>query len=58
MVSAIDSGSSAELGRCVVFCSRQETVRLSTQEYKWEPANFQGNRTRQGNLTKMSGCFL
>ena len=52
-VSALDSGSKGpgwSPGRVIVLCSwvRQFTltVPLSTQEYKWIPANCQGNLTK------------
>ena len=59
MVSALDSGSkgpgsSLGWGHCVVFLGKTlySTVPLSTQEYKWAPANCQGNLTKcwGGNL--------
>ena len=47
MVSALDSGASApgsspRRGHCVVFLARHFTltVPLSTQVYKWVPANL------------------
>ena len=50
MVSALDSGSrgpGSGPGRVIVLCSWARhftlTVPLSTQEYKWVPANCQGN---------------
>ena len=52
MVSALDSGasgpgSSPVRGHCVVFLARHFTltVPLSTQKYKWVPANCWGNLT-------------
>ena len=41
MVSALDSGTQAE-GQCVVFLVRELALRvpLSTQMYKWLPANL------------------
>ena len=59
MVSALDSGASApgsSPGRehCVVFLGRHFTltVPLSTQVYKWVPANC------WGNLAKLRGSDL
>ena len=50
MVSALDSGSrgpGSSPGRVIVLCFWAKhltfTVPLSTQEYKWVPANCQGN---------------
>ena len=50
MVSALDSGSrgpGSSPGLVIVLCSWvrhfTRTVPLSTQEYKWVPANCQGN---------------
>ena len=53
MVSALDSGasgpgSSPGRGHCVVFLG---TVPLSTQVYKWVPANCWGNLTNCGEVT-------
>ena len=58
MVSALDSGSSGPgsspgWGHCVVFLGKNTlTVSLSTQVYKWVPANC------WGNLTKLRGNDL
>ena len=43
-------GSSPGRGHCVVFLARYFTltVPLSTQEYKWVPANCWGNLTNCG----------
>ena len=53
MVSVLDYGSSVPVsipGQVTVLCSwvRHFTliVPLSTQEYKWVPANCQGNLTK------------
>ena len=50
MVNALDSGLSGPsscIGRIIVLCSWTRhftlTVPLSTQAYKWVPANCQGN---------------
>ena len=57
MVSTLDSesirlGLSAGQGHCIVLCSWARrftfTVPLFTQEYKWVPANCQGNLTNAG----------
>ena len=60
MVSVLDSGSrglGSSPGRVTVLCSwaRHFTliVRLSTQEYKWIPANCQGNLRNAGGLPTM-----
>ena len=52
MVSALDSGlrgPASNQGRVTVLCSWARhltlTAPLSTQEYKWVPANCQGNLT-------------
>ena len=59
MVSALDSGasgpgSSPGQGHCVVFLGKTLTltVPLSTQVYKWVPANC------GGNLAKLGGSDL
>ena len=53
MVSALDSGlrgPGSSPGQVIVLCSWARhftlTVSLSTQEYKWLPANCQGNHTK------------
>ena len=53
MVSMLDSGSrgpGSNPGWVIVLCSWAKcftlTVCLSTQEYKWVPANCQGNLTK------------
>ena len=53
LVSALDSGSrgpGSSPGRVIVLCSWARhftfTVPLSTQEYKWVPANCQENLTK------------
>ena len=58
MVSALDSGSrgpGSSPGRAIVLCSWARhltlTVPLSTQEYKWVPANCQGNLTKCQGIT-------
>ena len=58
MVSALDSGSRGpglSPGRVIVLCSWARhftlTVPLSTQEYKWVPANCQGNLTKCWGVT-------
>ena len=60
MVSALDSGtcgpgSSPGRGHRVVFLGKtlysSFTVRLSTQVYKWGPANCWGNLTNCGGVT-------
>ena len=58
MVSALDSGSrgpGSSPGRVIVLCSWAGyftlTVPLSTQEYKWVPANCQGNLTKCWGVT-------
>ena len=58
MVSVLDSGSrgpGSSPGRVNVLCSWARhftlTVPLSTQEYKWIPANCQGNLTKCWGLT-------
>ena len=59
MVSALDSrasdpGSSAGLGRCVVFLGETHftlTVPLSTQVYKWVRANCWRNLTNCREVT-------
>ena len=55
MVSALvpgdsDPGSSPGWGHCVLFLGKNLTltVPLSTQEYKWVPANCWGNLTNCG----------
>ena len=52
MVSALDSGSK---GPVIELCSWARhftvTVPLSTQEYKWVPANCQGNLTKCWKVT-------
>ena len=61
MVSALDSGSrgpGSSPGRVIVFCSWARhftlTVPFSTQEYKWVPANCQGNLSNAGWLPAMN----
>ena len=58
MVIALDSGSrgpGSSPGRVIVLCSCEKhftlTVPLSTQEYKWVPANCQGNLTKGWGVT-------
>ena len=58
MVSAFDSGASglgSSPGRDIVLCSWARhltlTVPLSTQVYKWVPANCWGNLTNCGEVT-------
>ena len=58
MVSALDSGSrgpGSSPGRChcVVFLGKTLylTVPLSTEEYKWVPANCQGNLMKCWGVT-------
>ena len=58
MVSALDSGSKgpgSSPGQVIVLCSWAKhftlTVPLSTQEYKWVPANCQGNLTKCWEVT-------
>ena len=59
MVSALDSvasgpGSSHGRGHCVVFLGKRHfflTVSLSTQVYKWVPANCWENLTNCGEVT-------
>ena len=58
MVSSLDSGSKgpgSSPGRVIVLCSWTRhftlTVLLSTQEYKWVPANCQGNLTKCWGFT-------
>jgi len=58
MVSALGPGasglsSSPGQGHCVVFLGRHLTLTmpLSTQEYKWVPANCWGNLTNCGRMT-------
>ena len=58
MVSALDSGSKcsgSSPGRVIVLCSWERyftlTVPLSTQEYKWAPANCQGNLPKCWGVT-------
>ena len=58
VVRALDSGSrgpSLSPGRVIVLCSWVRhftlTVPLSTQEYKWVPANCQGNLTKCWGVT-------
>ena len=53
VVSVLDSGArgpGSSPGRVIVLCSWARhftlTVPLSTQEYKWVPANCQGNLTK------------
>ena len=53
VVSVLDFGSRGlglSPGRAIVLCSWARhftlTVPFSTQEYKWVPANCQGNQTR------------
>ena len=58
VVSALDSGSrgpGSSPGRVIVLCSWTRhftlTVPLYTQEYKWVPANCQGNLTKYWEVT-------
>ena len=52
MVRALDSGFEPWPGHCIVFLGKTSlTVPLSTQEYKWVPANFQGNLTKCWEVT-------
>ena len=58
MVIALDSGSrgsGSSPGRAIVMCSWARhftlSVPLSTQEYKWVPANCQGNLTKCWGVT-------
>ena len=58
VVSMLDSGSrgpGSSPGRVIVLCSWARhftlTVPLSTQEYKWVPANYQGNLTKCWGVT-------
>ena len=58
MVSVLDfrassPGSSPGRGHCVVFLGKTLTliVPLSTQVYKWVPANCWGNLTNCGEVT-------
>ena len=58
VVSALDSGSigpGSSPGRVIVLCSWARrftlTVPLSTQEYKWVPANCQGNLMKCWGVT-------
>ena len=58
VVSALDSGSrglGSSAGRVIVLCSWARhftlTVPLSTQEYKWLPANCQGKLTKCWEVT-------
>ena len=58
MVSVLDSGSSGPgsspgWGHCVVFLGKTLTLAapLSTQVYKWVPANCWGNLTNCGEVT-------
>ena len=58
MVSALDSvsrGPGSSPGRVIALCSWARhftlTVSLSTQEYKWVPANCQGNLTKCWEVT-------
>ena len=58
MVSALEfrsSGPGSSPGRVIVSCSRARhftlTMPLSTQEYKWVPANCQGNLTECWEVT-------
>ena len=58
VVSALDSGSKglgSSPGQVIVLCSWAKhftlTVPLSTQEYKWVPANCQGNLTKCWEVT-------
>ena len=50
---ASDSGLSPGRGHCVVFLSKTLTLRepLSTQVYKWVPANCWGSLTNCGGVT-------
>ena len=58
MVSALNSGSKgpgSRPGLVIMLCSWAKhftlTVSLSTQEYKWVPANYQGNLTKCWEVT-------
>ena len=58
MISALDSesrGPGSSPGRVIVLCSWAKhftlTMPLSTQEYKWVPANCQGNLTKCWEVT-------
>ena len=59
VVSALDSesrGPGSSPGRVTALCSWEDTlltlkVPLSTQEYKWVPANCQGNLTKCWEVT-------
>ena len=58
VVSELDSrsrGPDSSPGRVIVLCSWARhftlTVLLSTQEYKWVPANCQGNQTKCWEVT-------
>ena len=58
VVSTLDSGSrgpGSSPGRVIVLCSWVTnftlTVPLSTQEYKWVPANCQGNLAKCWEVT-------
>ena len=58
MVSVLDSRTRCPVlspGRVIVLCSWERhltlTVPLSTQEYKWVPANCQGNLTKCWEVT-------
>jgi len=47
-------GSSPDRGHCVVFLGKtlnSHSASLSTQEYKWVPANCWGNLTHCGAMT-------
>ena len=51
---ASDPGSSTGWGHCVVFLGKtlnSYNLPLSTQEYKWVPANCWGNLTNCGGMT-------
>ena len=65
MVSALDYGSrgpGSSPGQVIVLCSWARyfnlTVPLSTQEYKWVPANCQGNLTKILGVTGISSGGL
>ena len=62
MVSALDSGlkgTGSSPGRVIVLFSWGRhvtlTVPLSSQEYKWVPANCQGNLTKYWEVTCVDG---
>ena len=55
MVIALDCGPGTSPGRVIVLCSWARhftlTVPLSTQDYKWVPANCRGNLTKRWGVT-------